>query len=109
VDEGKKERSDLAAFSRFRLMLTWLLAKDEAKAESFLEVLQREQLGHIYAQAAQVFWDAYAQNKDITAACDAVTAFAHSHPEAVDALSIFGYSNPTLAPGDVCPIGPGKP
>ena len=109
IDEGKQERSDLVALSRFRLMLTYVLAKDDAKANEMLEGLQRDQPEHIYTQVAQAFWQAYGEKKDIAAACLAVTEFAYQHPETVDVLADFGYANPSFTPEEVCPIGIGKP
>jgi len=109
IEEGKKERNDLVAFSRYRLMLTYALAKDEAKAKAILEDLERSQPEHIYTQVAQTFWKAYGERKDITAACLAVTEFAYQHPETVEVLLDFGYANPSFTPDEVCPIGIGKP
>jgi len=105
VWKDEKERADLAAFSRFRLMLTYVLVKDETNAEAMAETLQSEQPDHIYTQVAQVFLDYYTKQNSITAACQAVKEFAYEHPETVDVLMDFGYTNPSFSPDEVCPIG----
>ncbi len=105
VEDGERERADLRAFARFRLMVTHVLVKDETAAQAVLAELQVEQPDHIYAQAAENFWQAYSAKRDTLAACQAVTDFAYAHPEIVEPLSDFGYSNPVLTPDQVCGIG----
>lgn len=107
VWKGVQERDDLGAFSRFRLVLTYVLVHDESRAQAILEEMQSTQPEHIYNQLAQVFWDYYTKQGGVTAACQAVAEFAQEHLQAVEILNGYGYANPTFTASDICPIGMG--
>lgn len=102
MDES--EREELAAFSRYRLSLSYLMMGEVALAEAAREELQAVQPGNIYAQVATVLWDAYEAQGDLEAACQEVDDFAHLHPEAVEVLNDYGYSNPTFTAEEICPL-----
>jgi tetratricopeptide (TPR) repeat protein len=102
MDEG--ERDDLAAFSRYRLTLTFLIMGEAGQAEAAREELEAAQPENIYTQVATVLWDAYQREGEHEAACQEVNDFAQLHPEVVQVLADYGYSNPTFTPAEVCPL-----
>jgi hypothetical protein len=102
MDEG--ERDELAAFSRYRLTLAYLLLGEEASAQATRDELLGAQPDNIYAQVVNVFWEAYERDADLKVACEQVDEFAAAHPETVEVLADYGYGNPTFTPEEVCPI-----
>jgi hypothetical protein len=103
MDES--EREELAAFSRYRLSLTYLILGQADRAQAARDELLAQQPDNIYAQVVSVLWDAYLRDANLRTACEEVTAFAASNPEAVEVLQDYGYANPTFTPEDVCPSG----
>jgi hypothetical protein len=99
----ESERADLAAFSRYRLIVTYLLMGEDTLAEAANEELQSAQPDNIYSQVSGVLWQTYQQEGDLLAACQEVNDFAELHPEAVEVLAGYGYSNPSFTAEDVCP------
>jgi len=99
----ESERAELTAFSRYRLSLTYLLIGEDALAEAANEELQSAQPDNIYSQVSGVLWQTYQQEGDLQAACQEVNDFAELHPEAVEVLADYGYSNPSFTAQDVCP------
>jgi tetratricopeptide (TPR) repeat protein len=102
MEEG--ERVELAAFSRYRLTLTYLLLGEAASAQATRDELLGAQPDSIYAQVVSVFWDSYERDADLKMACEQVGEFAAAHPETVEVLADYGYGNPTFTPEEVCPI-----
>jgi len=102
MDES--EREELAAFSQYRLSLTYLVLGQVDLAQAARDELLVEQPANIYAQVVAVLWDAYLRETSLTTACGEVAAFAASHPQAVEVLADYGYGNPTFTPQEVCPI-----
>ncbi len=102
MDES--EREELAAFSQYRLSLTYLVLGQVDLAQAARDELLVEQPANIYAQVVAVLWDAYLRETSLTTACGEVAAFAASHPQAVEVLAVYGYGNPTFTPQEVCPI-----
>jgi hypothetical protein len=100
----EQEREELAAFSRYRLSLSYLLMGEVGLAQDAREELLSAQPSDIYAQVANVLWDAYEQDGDLGAACERVGQFAANHPETASVLANYGYGNPTFTPEEVCPI-----
>jgi hypothetical protein len=96
------ERADLQAFSRFRLMVAYLMSSDKANAQQQLDALATTHPPHIYYDVAKTFWDAYFPAANFAQACAAVTRLARANPAIADVLSGFGYANPDLLPEDVC-------
>ncbi|NLS75878.1 MAG: hypothetical protein GXY76_01320 [Chloroflexi bacterium] len=103
--EGQKEKDDLRAFARYRLMVVYVLVNDLPNAEAVAIQMQDEQPDHVYTQVSQIFLDYYVKMGTVPAACRAVTAFAFENPEAAAVLADYGYANPSFTPEEVCPIG----
>ncbi|MFZ1553953.1 MAG: hypothetical protein WAV53_21350, partial [Anaerolineae bacterium] len=57
---------------------------------------------NLYAQVADLWWQAYEKPQDAVAACAAVTAFAKDNPDTWLILFDFGYANPTFSETEVC-------
>jgi hypothetical protein len=102
MDES--ERAELAAFSRYRLTLAYLLLGDAPSAQAARDELLAAQADNIYAQVVKVFWDSYLRDADLKIACEQVSGFAAAHPETVEVLADYGYGNPTFTPEEVCPL-----
>ncbi len=98
------ERDDLAAFSRYRLCLTYLMMDEVTMAEAANEELQSAQPEHIYARVVAVLWSTYSSDRDLRAACQAVADFARLFPETAAVLDEYGYSNPAFTAEEVCPL-----
>jgi hypothetical protein len=102
-DAGEKERLDLAAFSRFRLVVAYALLGDYVRARAALEEIESEQPDHVYAEVARIFWEVYEPAGDVGDACQAVTQYAQEHPETVEVMANYGYGNPSFTAEEVCP------
>jgi hypothetical protein len=100
----ESEREELAAFSRFRLSLTYLAWGQVDQAQAARDELLAEQPDNVYSQIVAVLWDAYLREGSLRTACEEVTAFTALHPEAVEVLADYGYANPSFTPEEVCPI-----
>ena len=100
----ESERANLAAFSRYRLSLTYLMLDEVGLAQAARDELLTEQPDDIYAQVAALLLDAYDSQGDLKAACQEVIRFAESRPETTEVLADYGYSNPTFTPEEVCLI-----
>jgi len=100
----ESERAELAAFSRYRLTLTYLLLGETASAEATRDELLSVQPDNIYAQVVTVFWDSHERDGDLEAACEQVSDFAAAHPESAEVLADYGYGNPTFTVEEVCPL-----
>ncbi len=99
----ESEREELVAFSRYRLSLTYLALGQVDQARAARDELLAEQPDNIYAQIVAVLWDTYLREGSLRTACEEVTAFAGSHPQATEVLADYGYANPTFTPEEVCP------
>jgi tetratricopeptide (TPR) repeat protein len=102
MEEG--ERDELAAFSRYRLTLTYLLLGEAASAQATRDELLGAQPDNIYALVVSVLWNSYESDADLKVACEQVGELAAAHPETVGVLADYGYGNPTFTPEEVCPI-----
>ena len=100
----ESERTELAAFSRYRLTLTYLLLGEAASAEETKDELLGVQPDNIYAQVVTVFWESYQRDADLEGACEQVGDFAAAHPETAEVLADYGYGNPTFTVEEVCPL-----
>jgi hypothetical protein len=100
----EREREDLAAFSRYRLSLTYLLLGEVSLAQAARDELLIEQPDSVYAQVVTVLWDAYQRETNLRTACDEVGVFAALNPQVAEVLADYGYGNPTFTPEEVCPI-----
>jgi len=98
------EMDELRSFSLFRLALVDAYAGEPDMAAESVAQLQQAYPDSIYAALGQVWLDAYQAGDNIAAACAAATAFAEQNPETYEALSDYGYANPTFTAADLCPV-----
>lgn len=103
----EEEREELAAFSRYRLAVSFAALGDMATGQLWVEELEQEQPDNIYAQVARLFWDTMTTSEDLATACQAVNAFAESNPETTAVLDSYGYATPEFTADDVCPFASG--
>jgi hypothetical protein len=104
------EIADLRRYARYRVMLIHALLGDDASAEAVYKSLRSEVAGDVGPEAgfvalADVFWESYAQTRDVGRACRAVVEYAGSHPTTFEILNLFGYANRQYAAEDMCPFG----
>jgi hypothetical protein len=101
------ERANLAGYSMFRVVLTYLQMNDWGDAQKAYGILQNQYssgaAGQAYAAMAQAFWDAYTATDDLEQGCRAARDYAEAHAEEVLTPLYFGYANPMYTPADVCP------
>ncbi|MFZ1240030.1 MAG: LysM peptidoglycan-binding domain-containing protein [Anaerolineae bacterium] len=96
------ELDELRSFARYRLALAYAYSGEMEKAEvTVVEFLAAEPV-NLYAQVADLWWQAYEKPQDAVAACAAVTAFAKDNPDTWLILFDFGYANPTFSESEVC-------
>ena len=103
----KTDRATLTAYARFRLLVIGVL-RGEANAKDQLDQLTAEfpdgSPAHDTQQMAQTFWDKYQATQDLKAACVAANAYANEQYQIFEDLNLFGYSNRSYTPDDMCPI-----
>ena len=103
----QNDRVTLTAYARFRLLLIGVL-QGQANAKDQLDQLTAEfpndSPAHDTQQMAQTFWDKYQATQDIKAACAAANAYANEQYQIFEDLNLFGYSNRSYTPDDMCPI-----
>ena len=98
------ELDELRSFSLFRLALIYAYEGDPALAAESVTQLQTAYPDSPFAGVAETWLAAYQSEGDMAAACAAVTTYAEANPAAVDALSDYGYANPTFTAADLCPV-----
>jgi hypothetical protein len=103
------ERGQLAAFARWRLVLTYLQGGDPGGAQVAYEQLQAEYpagaVGHDVAALAEVFWGTYAADGSIVDGCLALVAAAKEDTSVHDFFNVnYGYANPRWEAIDNCPF-----
>jgi hypothetical protein len=108
VDPGI-ERARLAAFARWRLVLTHVRAGDPDGARAAYEHLQAEYpadaVGHDVAALAEVFWKAYGVAGGVVDGCLALVAAAKEDTSVHDFFNAtYGYANPRWEAVDICPF-----
>lgn len=103
----EEEREELAAFSRYRLAVTFAALGDMDTAQLRVEELEQEQPDDIYAEVARLFFDTMTDTSDVAAACQAVNAFAADNPETTAVLDSYGYATPEFTADMVCPFASG--
>jgi len=81
-----KERPNLSAYSKYRIMLIHILINDNLSKTSY-HSLQNEYpigvYGHAYAELAKVFWEEYRLNQNITDACSIALNYAETNQEEI--------------------------
>jgi hypothetical protein len=102
------ERLQLAAFARWRLVLTRLLTADSAGAQLEYDRLQADHpagtAGQDVAAMAQTFWTDYSGGGSIGSGCATVVAAAGVDTTVQDFFNAnYGYANPWWEPVDLCP------
>jgi len=106
------EFPNLAAYSRFRMMLVYALRGWLPELETAYESLQDryspEREGGQYTQMARAFMDAFETSGDIAGACDAAIDRANQAPTtALFYISAqhHGWQSEQYKVGDLCPFG----
>ncbi|HHW89174.1 MAG TPA: LysM peptidoglycan-binding domain-containing protein [Chloroflexi bacterium] len=98
------ELEELRSFSLFRLALIYAYEGETALAAESVAQLQSAYPDSPFTGVAETWLAAYEAKGDLAAACAAVTAYAETTPAAVEALSDYGYANPTFTAVDLCPV-----
>jgi hypothetical protein len=105
------EHPNLAAYSRYRIMLLHLVRGWEAEARTVYETLQARfpegTAGHAYAEMAAAFWEEYEIGHTLANACRKAVQFAERYPEKVLPYlgsGIHGLQDESYEPSDVCPF-----
>jgi hypothetical protein len=103
------ERAQLAAFARWRLVLTYLQAGDPGSARAAYDWLQTEHpgsaVGHDVTALAEVFWGTYAADGSVVDGCAALVAAAKQDTSVHDFFNAnYGYANPRWEAVDICPF-----
>lgn len=98
------EMNELRSFSLFRLAVIHGYEGAPALAAETVEQLRDIFPDSPFTPLAEAWLEVYASTGDAAAACSAATAYAEAHPEAHQALSDYGYANPTFTAADLCPV-----
>jgi hypothetical protein len=105
-----KEYDQLAAYSRYRMMLLYLLQGQPTKAQATYAVLQQdfppENAGYPYTELAMQFWEAYQVSYDMKQACGKAIEYASTNSEILLPLgSLYhGMQSHFYTPEDICPF-----
>ena len=104
------ERQELAAYARFRRVLTRLKMDEFASAEVHYEDLienhPQGEPGDGFARMGRIFWEEFTDSRDFDEACAAAQDFASANPSEILDHFEYGYSNPTYTPTGLCPASP---
>ncbi len=111
---GAEGHAQLAAYARFRRIVTITQIGDLDSAENELQALRDAfpsgAAGSAYADLAQIFWLEFMRAGDqgdgdpLAAACAAAQAYAVIHgAEILDPL-YYGYANRSYGPTEICPF-----
>lgn len=98
------EMNELRSFSLFRLAVIHGYEGAPALAAETVEQLRDIFPDSPFTPLAEAWLEVYASTGDAAAACSAATAYAEAHPETHQALSDYGYANPTFTAADLCPV-----
>lgn len=98
------ELNELRSFSLFRLALIYAYEGNAELTAETVAQLQDAFSDSPYAAIAAEWFEVYAEEDDIVAACAAATTYAEANPETYTALSDYGYANPTFTAADLCPV-----
>jgi hypothetical protein len=105
------EYPNLAAYSRYQIILLHLLRGWEPEAKTTYDTLQAKfpegVAGHAYAEMAAAFWAEYQSSKSFGGACDAAVQYATEHEQDIlqyIGWDFHGWQNPIYKPVDVCPF-----
>ncbi|MBN1312039.1 MAG: hypothetical protein JXB30_11530 [Anaerolineae bacterium] len=119
----------LSAFARYRLMLAYVLGNNIDKAQATHDELIGQyapppplpppegeatatptpQAGPLpgaeFATLADVFWQNFTVNRDVSRACSQVIDSVDKNSSILSLLNSFGYANRQYRPVDICPSG----
>ena len=115
------EYPNIAAYSRFRIMLLHILRGWLPEAQTVYDTLQEKfpdgQSGHAYAEMATAFWEEYMISQDVGLACGKAISFAEVHQSEIlvylgnvrDIWNIngpffHGWQSLEYGPQDICPF-----
>jgi hypothetical protein len=104
------EYEQLAAYSRYRIMLLHILRGWVNEAETVYRTLQQEttpeSVGYPYLEMANAFWEEYHLSSDIEQACEKAVKFASEHKEILEPLGSedHGSWSRYYKPANVCPF-----
>ncbi len=101
------ERATLSAYARFRRMVISLQLGDQAGAEIEYERLRGiyvEGPGSAYREMAELFWNSYESEENLSTACEAARNFAIARAAGILEPLYFGYSNPSYGAAEICPL-----
>lgn len=102
--QRSNELNELRSFSLFRLAVIHGYENAPALAAEVVEQLRSVFPDSPFTPLAESWFEAYEASGDAAAACAVATAYAETYPEAHQALSDYGYANPTFTAADLCPI-----
>ena len=106
-DAGPEATAVVRAYARFKLVVAWAAADDQATAGSHYSLLVEEHPqgtpGYPFALLGQVFWSSLLADGDPWLACAAVTAAAQSDLAPAGML-YAGYGNPEYGPEGLCAL-----
>ncbi|MCB9138130.1 MAG: LysM peptidoglycan-binding domain-containing protein [Caldilineaceae bacterium] len=97
------EMTELRSFSYFRLAQLSAYQGIPEVTETFIQSLEAEYPDSVYADVGRRWYDVYAAENDVAAACDVITEYTEENPAVTEVLSDYGYANPTFTTDDLCP------
>ncbi len=94
------EIATLQDFARFRLIVAEVAAGEAGNATSFVTDIKHTGL----RAAANAFLTSYSTTGSVIQACRDTTKLAESDPSSWNFLADWGYANPSLTAGELCPL-----
>jgi LysM repeat protein len=98
------ELVELRSFSLFRLALVHAYSGDADQAAATVDQLKEAFADSLYLGLAEAWWSAFSASGAAESACAAATAYAEANPLTFEALSDYGYANPSVTAADLCPL-----
>lgn len=107
---AEQRPQELAAYARFRRILTHLKMDDFALAEvHYQDLIDNHSPGEPgagFARMGEIFWEEFKISRDFNSACEEAQDFAAANPSEVIEPLDYGYSNLTYTPSGLCPTTP---
>lgn len=111
VTNDTNEWLNLAAYTRYRIMLLHVARGYLAEAEIVYNTLQEKypegQPGHMFAELAQEFWEEYLVSQNIEQSCSAAIEYAEDHVDTIFyyiSSNYHGDQSRRYEPEDICPF-----
>ena len=104
------EYEQLATYSRYRIMLLYVLRGWNSDAKTVFSTLQRkvtpDSPGYPYLEMATIMWSEYTLSGDIGKACEKVIAYVEEHNDILTPLGNIehGFWSRYYEPIDICPF-----